>query len=132
MRQKFTAEVSSLKEIRKFVQDKLTENNINSKVIQDVILGVGEASMNIVKHGYKGGNEKDHIEVFVKIDEKQIEINFFDNGIPVVPQNIKPRDLGDIKPGGLGSYFMSETMDEVKWETKSKDWINHLILVKYL
>ena len=50
MRQKFTAAVSSLKEIRKFVQDKLTEKNINSKTIQDVILGVGEASMNIVKH----------------------------------------------------------------------------------
>ena len=68
MRQKFTAAVSSLKEIRKFVQDKLTEKNINSKTIQDVILGVGEASMNIVKHGYRGGNEKDHIEVLVKID----------------------------------------------------------------
>ena len=132
MRKKFSAVVSSLKEIRGFVKETLKENQIDNKIIQDIELGVGEAAMNIVKHGYKGWNDKDFVEVLINISSKRIEINFFDNGIPVVPKNIKPRDLGDVKPGGLGSYFMSETMDEVKWETKSKDWINHLILVKYL
>ena len=43
---------------------------------------------------------------------------------------IKHRNLEDIKPGGLGSYFINNIMDEVKWETKSKDWVNHLILIK--
>ena len=50
-----------------------------------------------------------------------------------VPVNQEKSNLEvstDIKPGGLGSYFINNIMDEVKWETKSKDWVNHLILIK--
>ena len=28
---------------------------------------------------------------------------------------VKPRDLNDIRPGGLGTHFMRETMDEVEF-----------------
>jgi len=49
-----------------------------------------------------------------------------------VPKNIKPRNLEEIKPGGLGTFFIGEIMDEVEWKSKSEDWTNHLILKKKL
>ena len=107
MREKFVATIPNLKKIRDFVSQSLASNGIDEKEIKKIELAVGEAAMNI-------------------------RINFFDNGVPVIPKNIKPRDLKDIKPGGLGSFFISEIMDEVRWETKSKEWINHLVLTKHL
>ena len=70
------------------------------------------------------------INIKLEISKKKISIHLFDNGTPVNQKNIQPRNLKDIKPGGLGSYFINEIMDEVKWKTDSKDWVNHLILIK--
>ena len=132
MREKFVATIPNLKKIRDFVNQCLASNNIDEKEIKKIELAVGEAAMNIVKHGYNGGDEKGEIDILVEMEQSTLRINFFDNGIPVIPKNIKPRDLKDIKPGGLGSFFISEIMDEVRWETKSKEWINHLVLTKHL
>ena len=30
--------------------------------------------------------------------------------------NIKPRDLSDVRPGGLGTHFIGEIMDRVGYE----------------
>jgi anti-sigma regulatory factor (Ser/Thr protein kinase) len=46
------------------------------------------------------------------------------------PENIKPRDLSDIKAGGLGTFFIGQIMDEVIFKTSKVDWVNHLILTK--
>ena len=132
MREKFVATIPNLKKIRDFVSQCLASNNIDEKEIKKIELAVGEAAMNIVKHGYNGGDEKGEMDILVEMEQSSLRINFFDNGIPVIPKNIKPRDLKDIKPGGLGSFFISEIMDEVRWETKSKEWINHLVLTKHL
>ena len=132
MREKFVATIPNLKKIRDFVSQSLASKGIDEKEIKKIELSVGEAAMNIVKHGYNGGDQKGEIDILVELEQSSLKINFFDNGVPVIPKNIKPRDLKDIKPGGLGSFFISEIMDEVRWETKSKEWINHLVLTKHL
>ena len=48
----------------------------------------------------------------------------------VIPSNIKPRDLDDVKAGGLGTFFIGQIMDEVAFKTSKYDWINHLVLIK--
>ena len=35
-------------------------------------------------------------------------MELMDKGKPVVPSNIKPRDLDDIKSGGLGTFFIGQ------------------------
>ena len=132
MREKFLAVIPNLKKIRSFVSQSLISKDIDKKEITNIELAVGEAAMNIVKHGYKGGNEKGEIDILVELEQSSLKINFFDNGVPVILKNVKPRDLKEIKPGGLGSFIISEIMDEVRWETKSKEWINHLVLTKHL
>jgi len=93
----FIATKDQLKNIRAFVKSLLNEKDFSKDEIEKIILAVGEASMNIVQHAYKGGNEDKKIKVEIEIKEKKLFVHLFDQGKPVVPENIKPRDLKDIK-----------------------------------
>ena len=130
MNKTFSATLSNLKNIRLFVTNFLNDYELEMKLINNIKLAVDESVSNIIKHGYKGEDENNKIEIKLELIKKKLSIHLFDNGTPVKQKNIQPRNLKDIKPGGLGSYFINEIMDEVKWETKSKDWVNHLILIK--
>jgi len=130
MQKSFPATLNNLKNVRLFLTSFLKNHNIDDVIINQIELGVDEAVSNIIKHSYKGENKDKEINIKLEITKKKISIHLFDNGDPADPKKIKPRDLKDIKPGGLGSYFINEIMDEVKWKTDSKDWVNHLILIK--
>ena len=130
MNKTFSATLSNLKNIRLFVTNFLNDYELEMKLVNNIKLAVDESVSNIIKHGYKGEDENNKIEIKLEIIKKKLFIHLFDNGTPVKQKNIQPRNLKDIKPGGLGSYFINEIMDEVKWKTKSKDWVNHLILIK--
>lgn len=130
MNRTFSATLSNLKNIRLYVTNFLNDSKLEIKLVNNIKLAVDESVSNIIKHGYKGEDENNKIEIKLELIKKKLSIHLFDNGTPVNQKNIQPRNLKDIKPGGLGSYFINEIMDEVKWETKSKDWVNHLILIK--
>ena len=130
MNRTFSATLSNLKNIRLYVTNFLNDCELEIKLVNNIKLAVDESVSNIIKHGYKGEDENNKIEIKLELIKKKLSIHLFDNGTPVKQKNIQPRNLKDIKPGGLGSYFINEIMDEVKWETKSKDWVNHLILIK--
>ena len=66
------------------------------------------------------------VKILFKKDE--IEIGFFDTGLPAVPENITHRNLDDIKPGGLGTYFIKEIMDGAVFKKDKKGWVNHCLL----
>ena len=70
------------------------------------------------------------MKVKILFRDNEIEIGFFDTGLPVVPENIQHRKLDDIKPGGLGTFFIQEIMDAVVFKEGDKPWINHLVLTK--
>ena len=42
------------------------------------------------------------------------------------------RDRDDIKPGGLGTFFINQIMDDVVFKKDQKKWVNHLVLTKNL
>ena len=132
MQKSFPATLNNLKNVRLFLTSFLKNHNIDDVIINQIELGVDEAVSNIIKHSYKGENKDKEINIKLEISKKKISIHLFDNGDPADPKKIKPRDLKEIKTGGLGTHFIQEVMDEVKWKIKSKDWVNHLTLVKYL
>ena len=47
-----------------------------------------------------------------------------------MPENIQHRQLDDIKPGGLGTFFIKQIMDGAVFKKDQKGWVNHLILTK--
>ena len=65
-----------------------------------------------------------------KLHNGELEIGFFDKGRPVDQGNVRHRKIDDIKPGGLGTFFIQQIMDAVVFKEGEKPWINHLILTK--
>ena len=131
MKKSFSATIDNLKNIRSMLVNSLNNHKLPVKVIKEIELGTDEAVTNIIKHSYKEENKKNIIEVELEFLENKLIIHLYDNGTPVNEEKIKPRELSDVKPGGLGTYFINRIMDEVRWK-KTDEWVNHLILVKYL
>ena len=59
----FIATKDQLKNIRAFVKSHLNEKDFNKDETEKIILAIGEASMNIVQHAYKGGSEKKKLKL---------------------------------------------------------------------
>ena len=127
----FLVNSSSLKDVRTFSRDVFDKINLPQEQKDELVLAIAEAAQNIVKHGYKGVEEtSDRMEIKISLKDNHLEIGFFDKGKAVVPGNVQHRKLDDIKPGGLGTFFIKEIMDAAVFKKDQKGWVNHLILTK--
>ena len=126
----FPVDSAQLKEVRNFARglfDQVPEFEDNR---EELVLALAEAAQNIVKHAYSGQPSGDTMRVEIEYQDKVLKMELFDKGKPVIPENIKPRKLTDIKAGGLGTFFIGQIMDEVVFKTNNEDWVYHLILTK--
>ena len=126
----FPVDSASLKEIRNFAREVLAKDEMFSSSKDDVILAIAEAAQNIVKHAYQGEDTEDKMEIKISLNNGELEIGFFDKGRPVDKENVRHRKIDDVKPGGLGTFFIQQIMDAVVFKEGEKPWINHLILTK--
>ena len=127
----FLVDTSSLKEVRVFSREVFEKINLDVDLKEELVLAIAEAAQNIVKHGYKGVKEtNDRMEIKISLKDNNLEIGFFDKGKPVIPENIQHRKLDDIKPGGLGTFFIKQIMDDAVFKKNEQQWVNHLILTK--
>jgi serine/threonine-protein kinase RsbW len=127
----FPVNASSLKEVRAFSRDVFEKIDLPQEQKDELVLAIAEAAQNIVKHGYKGVEEtEDRMEIKISLKDSQLEIGFFDKGKTVVPENVQHRKLDDIKPGGLGTFFIKQIMDAAVFKKDQKGWVNHLVLTK--
>ena len=128
----FVVSSSSLKEVRSFSREVFEKVNINQDLKDELVLAIAEAAQNIVKHAYQGEETDDKMEIKISLENGQLEIGFFDKGRPVDKGNVRHRKIDDIKPGGLGTFFIQQIMDAVVFKEGEKPWINHLVLTKNL
>ena len=126
----FEINSASLKDVRTFAREVFNKFSVFENHKDELVLAIAEAAQNIVKHAYNNQETKDKMEIKISCKNSELEIGFFDKGKPVVPENIQHRKLDDIKPGGLGTYFIKEIMDEAIFKKNQKGWVNHLILTK--
>ena len=127
----FLVSPASLKEIRAFSREIFEKININEDLKDELVLAIAEAAQNIVKHAYKNiDSAKDKMEIKISLKDSELEIGFFDKGRPVDTDNVRHRKIDDIKPGGLGTFFIQQIMDAVVFKEGEKPWINHLVLTK--
>ena len=130
----FLVKSSSLKEVRTFCRDVFEKLKIEQSLKDELVLAIAEAAQNIVKHAYKDNQDSNDIMVVkISCEDKKLQIAFYDMGTPVDPKKVKHREIDNIKPGGLGTFFIQEIMDAVEFKDgKRKPWINHLVLTKQL
>ncbi|MHC4304007.1 MAG: ATP-binding protein [Planctomycetota bacterium] len=93
----------------------------NSMQCGQISLAVDEALCNVITHGYKRRSDG---PVWINLWSEDaepvgIKIVIEDLASQVDPDSIQPRDLDDIRPGGLGVHIIREVMDEVRYERRS-------------
>ena len=128
----FLVHSSSLKDVRSFSREVFEKINLSQDLKDELVLAIAEAAQNIVKHAYKNEETQDKMEIRITLKDNELEIGFFDKGRPVEKDNVRHRRIDDVKPGGLGTYFIQQIMDAVVFKEGNKPWINHLVLTKKL
>ena len=82
----------------------------DASATRDLILAVSEACQNVMQHGYAGQETGDIVLSMARRDDDVI-VSVRDFAAPVDPEKIRPRDLADVRPGGLGIHFIENLMD---------------------
>ena len=111
----FNSCTSNLQDIRVQVRAAAEIAGCREDLVQKLVLVVDEAIANVIKHGYKGSNCGD-IRLCISQHDESLCFELFDWAATVDPGCIKPRDLSECRPGGLGINFIDSIMDS--WEFK--------------
>lgn len=138
----FSSKADRLKLVRAAVGKTAEMCGFLDDSIHDTVIAVDEACQNVIRHAYAGREDgKIELEIFRKSASasasgkesgaaEAIVILLRDYAAPVDVSKIKPRDLDDIRPGGLGTHFIREVMDEVEFLRPPNDSGNILRMVK--
>jgi len=108
---RFNSDPKKLRMVRERVQGIAEEFGCSKKLISDLVIAINEACMNIMQHAYKG-EKSGEILLEIQKEDGDLKVLLTDFAEPIDPGGIQPRDLEDVKPGGLGTYFIQEIMDD--------------------
>ena len=98
-----------------------------------ISLAVDEALCNVITHAYqRRADGRLWINIWSLDDGPPgIKIVIEDLANQVDPAQIQPRDLDDIRPGGLGVHIIREVMDQVVYQQRSPQGMR-LTMIKHL
>lgn len=113
LRMTINAEPGELKSLRDAVRTVLFSAGCQPQQCDEIVIAVNEAAMNIIQHAYAG--KPGDIVVEIHNNAGELVIALRDRAPTVDASRIKPRDLDDIRPGGLGTHFMHQLMDTVTY-----------------
>ena len=103
--------------IRSALYPILIDAGFIKKEARKIILAVDEACSNIIKYAYEGAHTGT-IGVEVRVSEDALLIQLIDTGRKPDVARIAPRKLDEVRPGGLGTHFMSAVFDTIEYDTK--------------
>jgi len=126
---RFAARAAELKRIREAVRGSLEGCGCSAKSSADIVLAIDEACQNIIRHAYHGDSDN-AIELEVEQKGDELVFSLADQAPAVDPSLVKPRELDDIRPGGLGTYFIRRVMDEVEFSRPASGRGNLLKMVR--
>jgi len=117
---------------RAFVEQAVRSAGLGEQGAARIVLAVGEAVSNVIRHCYEGRCDWDII-LTVVIKPDRLELHLQDYGRRVSPEELRSRELSteEVRPGGLGLHIIREVMDEVDLSFVSGTG-NRLTMVKFL
>ncbi len=130
LKKRFVARADELKGLRDELRATISGKILVPLDAERFILAVNEACMNVIQHAYKEDSSGE-IVVEVYDHEVDVEVRITDFAPPVDPAKIRPRDLQAVRPGGLGTHFMQEIMDDVRYLPYDNSAGNCLVMKKY-
>jgi sigma-B regulation protein RsbU (phosphoserine phosphatase) len=114
LRLRFPARAAELAGVRRAVRDRVLACGAAPECASDVVMAVDEACQNVIRHAYGGECDR---EIVLEVERRGDELVFHlrDFAPPVDPSQVKPRDLDDLRPGGLGTHLIAEVMDATEF-----------------
>lgn len=113
-RHTFAAHPEELHGVREAVARACTTCHCGQALSTDLIIAVGEACQNVVRHAYKGREDGEAtLEIYCK--DGILEIRLLDSAPPVDQEKVKPKWPEELAPGGLGVCLIHDIMDEVEY-----------------
>jgi anti-sigma regulatory factor (Ser/Thr protein kinase) len=93
-------------------------------------MAINEAAANVIRHTYGGRNDALlALEIHSYFD--RLEFLLEDWGPKVRAEEIRPRALDEVRPGGLGTFFINSYVDSSSYDESFTEG-NRLKMVKYL
>lgn len=111
---RFKAQPEQLKNVRAVIRQTLAPLICNSALKTNLVLALDEACTNVIRHGYRG-DSSGQVILQVLREGKTLIFRLRDFAAPVDPEKVKPRDLADVRPGGLGVHFIANIMDSMRF-----------------
>ncbi len=122
---KFSSDPRWLRPIRILLEELTATTSLDSKACHEVMLAVGEALTNVMRHSYNGDcNQKVWLQC--KLDDSMIEIEIRDLGEAFEVSATQPPP-DELRPGGRGVYLIRTAMDEVEY---SRDGDQNLLRMR--
>jgi sigma-B regulation protein RsbU (phosphoserine phosphatase) len=130
-RLRFKADAEQLHRVRSAVQDTCRESGCTPELTQDLVIAIGEASQNVVRHAYRN---IDNGEATLEILHGNgiLEFRLQDSAPPVDQEKVKPVWPEKLHPGGLGVCLIHDIMDQVEYLPAPDGKGNLLRMVKFL
>ena len=127
--QTFPASTEILSGLRQSVRGACQRAGCGEECVEQVVLAVNEACMNVIQHGYRRAAGQ-HFTLRLSVDGDMLSVHLLDNGLPASDADLRPRAFDELRPGGLGVHFMREVMDEVAYRPPPEGFTNCLQLRK--
>lgn len=112
------AEVTALRVLRRALEKALNAALANTALcdkIQDIMLAADEAGQNIIRHAF-GEAANGQMTLTVHLSPKALHICIIDTAPLMDLTQIHPRDLDNVREGGLGTHFIRTLADKAVWQ----------------
>ncbi|MBL8244405.1 MAG: SpoIIE family protein phosphatase [Rhodanobacteraceae bacterium] len=126
-----SSDPENLRLVRRKTSEVLSELGFDEDQRARLVLAVDEAVANVIRHAYAGCCDG-RVELSFWLDADAVRIELRDYADPVDPNRIKPRDLSECRPGGLGVNLIDSVMDSWCFRHPSDGPGNQLTMVKRL
>ncbi len=113
-RLRIPARADQLRRARAVVREAARVAGCSPESIDLIVLAVDEACANVIRHAYgpEGGGDI-VLEVFRTPEDLCVRLTDFAD--PIDKSSIKPRDVDEVRPGGLGVHLIREIMDSFEF-----------------
>jgi anti-sigma regulatory factor (Ser/Thr protein kinase) len=106
-----------LRGIRGLVRCYVADHGFSDERCDEIVLAVDEACTNSIRHAYHGAPDR-ALELVLRSNDMELVVELRDQGKPapwevLEPKEVKPPDLDNLTPGGLGIQLMYSVFDEV-------------------
>ncbi len=115
--------------VREACQQACRGEKSSDECSEQMVLAINEACMNIIQHSYGFADGK-HLTLRLSVDDGVLLALLLDKGLLASDADLRPRELDELRPGGLGVHFMRELMDGVAYVQAPEGFANCLQLSK--